>query len=202
MKLPPAKRPANPRPTTRKSTAACPPIYLGRPGSIIPRPTGPHHDVAGQPCRCSTPGGRLRRIGVDVSEQLGYVPACFKVIRTAPQSGLHEMSDDPIFQAAAPTRPISRGNAGAGLLAHVMVSKCATICRCTFRPSTRAKAFRSIDPQWPGGRAGSRLAGSPVVAQGCYVLAAQKVHADARTGESRDRQLGGRAGAARGGPRA
>ncbi len=55
---------------------------------------------------------------------LEYIPASFKVIR-------HEHPKmcctryDAIVQAPAPRRPIDRGLAGRGLLAHVLVSKYA-----------------------------------------------------------------------------
>jgi transposase len=87
-----------------------------------PKASDAHRDVAGQPCGCSACGGRLRRIGEDVSEQLEYVPARFKMIRTV-RPKLACTKCQTIFQAAAPLRPVSRGVAGAGLLAHVMVSK-------------------------------------------------------------------------------
>lgn len=45
-----------------------------------PDTTAAHHDNDGQACGCSACGGRLRRIGADVSEQLEYVPSHFKVI--------------------------------------------------------------------------------------------------------------------------
>jgi transposase len=55
---------------------------------------------------------------------LEYVPARFKVIRHV----RHKLSCtrcDVIVQAEAPSRPIARGLAGPGLLAHVLVSKYA-----------------------------------------------------------------------------
>jgi transposase len=60
-------------------------------------------------------------IGRDISEQLEYVPARFKVIRHVRPKLC--TSCQAIFQAPAPTRPIATGLAGAGLLAHVMVAK-------------------------------------------------------------------------------
>jgi transposase len=62
------------------------------------------------------------QIGKDVSEQLEYVPAHFKVIRHV-RPKLACVKCHTIFQASAPSRPIAKGVAGAGLLAHVLVSK-------------------------------------------------------------------------------
>lgn len=47
----------------------------------LPQVSNSHHDSTGQPCGCTACGARLRKIGQDVSEQLEYVPAHFKVIR-------------------------------------------------------------------------------------------------------------------------
>jgi transposase len=60
------------------------------------------------PCTCPSCGGALRKIGADVTETLDYVPgrAC-----------------DTVVQTPAPYHPIARGRAGAGLLAHIVVSK-------------------------------------------------------------------------------
>lgn len=68
-----------------------------------PATSGTHHDASGQPCGCSACGGRLRRIGVDVSEHLEYVPARFKVIRTV-RPKLACTKCQMIFQTAAPLR--------------------------------------------------------------------------------------------------
>jgi transposase len=55
---------------------------------------------------------------------LEYVPARFKVIRHV-RPKLSCSKCDVIVQAEAPSRPIARGLAGPGLLAHVLVSKYA-----------------------------------------------------------------------------
>ena len=87
-----------------------------------PAATDARHDISGQPCGCTACGGRLRQIGLDVSEQLEYVPARFKVVRHV-RPKLACVSCQTIFQAAAPSRPIARGVAGPALLANVLVSK-------------------------------------------------------------------------------
>ena len=71
---------------------------------------------------CPDCGGRLRPIGEDVAEMLEYVPARFKVIRHV-RPKLACGGCGRIVQADAPARPIARGMAGPGLLAHVLVSK-------------------------------------------------------------------------------
>lgn len=73
---------------------------------------------------CPACGGALSKLGEDVSEVLEYVPARFKVIRHV-RPKLSCTKCDAIVQAQAPSRPIERGLAGPGLLAHVLVSKYA-----------------------------------------------------------------------------
>ena len=75
-------------------------------------------------CDCPACGLALREIGQDVTEVLDYEPGSFHVVRhVRPKLACSGCKD--ILQAAAPSRPIERGMAGAGLLAHVLVSKYA-----------------------------------------------------------------------------
>jgi transposase len=73
---------------------------------------------------CPDCGGKLRPLGEDVSEMLEYVPASFKVIRTV-RPKLSCGGCSRIVQEPAPHRPIDKGLAGPGLLAHVLVAKYA-----------------------------------------------------------------------------
>ena len=87
----------------------------------LPRETHKHEPAERA---CPDCGGQLRRLGEDISEMLEYVPASFQVIRHV-RPKLSCAACKRIVQAAAPTRPIARGLAGPGLLAHVLVSKYA-----------------------------------------------------------------------------
>jgi len=71
---------------------------------------------------CPSCGGALRRLGEDVSETLDYVPGRFKVVRHIREK-LSCRSCDTVVAAPAPDHAIARGRAGAGLLAHIVVSK-------------------------------------------------------------------------------
>jgi len=84
----------------------------------LPREEVWHH----APGACPACGGALRRIGEDVSETLDYVPGRFKVIRHIREK-LSCRACDTVVAAPAPDHAIARGRAGAGLLAHVVVSK-------------------------------------------------------------------------------
>lgn len=73
---------------------------------------------------CPGCGGVLHVIGEAVSEMLDHVPARLRVIRICrPRYGCRGCGT--IHQAPAPERPIARGLASAGLLAHVLISKYA-----------------------------------------------------------------------------
>ena len=92
------------------------------------RPSLPAHlpredvriDVEHEACPCC--GGALHLIGETVSEMLDHVPARLRVIRICrPRYGCRACGT--IHQAPAPERPIAKGLATPGLLAHVLVSK-------------------------------------------------------------------------------
>ncbi len=71
---------------------------------------------------CADCGGRLRRIGEDVTGELEYVPGRFIVNRIV-RPRLTCACCERFVQAPLPSRPIERGRPGPGLLAHVLVSK-------------------------------------------------------------------------------
>ena len=128
---------------------------------------------------CPECGGTLRRLGEDVSEVLEFVPARFKVIRIV-RPKLSCADCEQIVQAPAPSRPIDRGLAGPGLLAHVLVSKFAhhlpLYRQAEIYERSGVDLDRSTLADWVGGS--SRLLAPLVDALRRYVLAARKVHAD------------------------
>src|SRR5206468_7062851 len=127
-------------------------------------------------CDC---GGELRKLGEDVSEVLEYVPDHFKVIRHV-RTKLSCTKCDCIVQAAAPSRPIERGVAGPGLLAHVLVSKYADHLPLYRQSEIYARhgveLERSTLADWVGGTA--QLLEPLVEALRRYAIAAGKLHAD------------------------
>jgi hypothetical protein len=85
-------------------------------------------DITNAEKSCPCCGDVRVRIGSDVSERLDYRPACLFVrgherptylCRRCERRG----DDIQAVQAPLPPEPIPRGTAGAGLLAHVIVSK-------------------------------------------------------------------------------
>ena len=73
---------------------------------------------------CPAGGDARRQLGEDVAEQLKCTPASFHVIRHV-RPKLACGCCNAIVHAPAPSRPIKRGIAGRGLLAHVLVAKFA-----------------------------------------------------------------------------
>jgi transposase len=74
------------------------------------------------PCTCPSCGGALRKIADEVSETLDYVPGRFKVVRHIREK-LSCRACEVVVAAPTPDHAIARGRAGAGLLAHIVVSK-------------------------------------------------------------------------------
>jgi len=110
--------------------ASLPPAPVGTktPNVKCERPSLPAHllredmqlDIEHEACLCC--GGPLHPIGETVSEMLDHVPARLRVIRIRrPRYGCRACGT--IHQAPAPERPIAKGLATPGLLAHVLVSK-------------------------------------------------------------------------------
>jgi transposase len=85
----------------------------------LPRETRRHEPKETVCPQCQ---GELRKLGEDVSEMLQYASASFVVIRHV-RTKLSCTKCDCIVQAEAPSRPIERGLARPGRLAHVLVSK-------------------------------------------------------------------------------
>ncbi len=128
---------------------------------------------------CPSCGAKLRHLGEDVSEQLEFVPACFRVIRHI-RPKMTCTCCNCIVQAPARSRPIAGGMAGPGLLAHVAVSKFADHLPFYRQSVIYAREGVDLDPgllaDWLGATAA--LVRPLVDAVARYVLAANKLHAD------------------------
>jgi transposase len=153
----------------------------------LPRRTVVHTPEGG--CDCQACGAGLREIGQDVSEVLDYEPGTFHVVRHV-RPKLACAGCRTITQALAPSRPVDRCLAGAGLLTHIMVSKFADhvplyrLCQIYGRDGI--ELGRSTITDWVG-QAGWLL--TPLAeAVGRYVLKAEKIHGD----DTPIRALGGK----------
>ena len=167
--------------STIEPTPATTPAATAKPArrplpAHLPRENRNH--VPAEQC-CPDCQGLLKKLGEDVSEVLEYVPASFKVIRHV-RPKLCCTVCDRIVQAPAPSRPIERGIAGPGLLAHVLISK-----YCDHLPLYRQHqiyARQGVELEdatlagWVG--ASSQLLQPLLEALRQYVISGEKLHAD------------------------
>ncbi|MEZ5513771.1 MAG: IS66 family transposase [Steroidobacteraceae bacterium] len=141
----------------------------------LPRETLTHTPA----CHCPDCGEALRAAGEDVGEILEYVPSTFKVIRhVRPKFACDHCQT--LVQVPAPARPIARGLAGPGLLAHVLVSKYADHLPLYRQAEMYARAGLELDrstlADWVG--SASVLLAPLVSALRRQVLAGATLHAD------------------------
>jgi transposase len=168
------------------ASSAAPPAAVRRSDASKPvRRALPEHlpretrQILPKQTACPDCGGKLKPLGEDVSEILEWIPASFKVIRQV-RPKLACGRCDKILQAEAPSRPIARGMAGPGLLAHVLVSK-----YCHHLPLYRQEEIyeregveldRATLADGVGGASG--LLQPLVEALRRHVMSATKLHAD------------------------
>ena len=170
---------AQPPPATSTSVTPDAPVRHSLPAHL-PRETCVHAPLpAEQPCTCPDCGGAMRPLGEDVSEVLEYIPERYKVIRhVRPKFSCSRCQR--ILQAPAASRPIARGLAGPGMLAHVLVSKYADHLPLYRQSQIYARAGlqleRSTLADWVGG---SHALFEPLIeALGRYVRSGTHLHAD------------------------
>ncbi len=163
-----------PEPIAQAKAHKQPPVRRPLP-EHLPRETVRHEPEPG----CPDCGNALKQIGEDVAEMLEYVPASFKVIRHV-RPRLACRCCERIVQVPAPSRPIARGLAGPGLLAHVLVSKYTDHLPLYRQSGIYARQGIDLDrstlADWVGSAA--RLLAPLEQALGRHVMAAEKLHAD------------------------
>ena len=138
-----------------------------------------HHPANTERCACTGCNGTLRLLGQDVAEVLEIVPARFKVIRhVRPKYACAKCQT--IVQAPAPGRPIARGLAGPGLLAHVLVSKYADHLPLYRQSEIYARGGVELERSSLAGMVGGAAALlEPLLgALERHVLSADKLHGD------------------------
>jgi transposase len=165
----------SPSPETPPSTSKAKPVRRPLP-EHLPREIQTH---VPKQSACPDCGGVLRKLSEDVSEMLEYVPESFRIIRhVRPKLSCRQC--ERVVQAPAPSRPIARGLAGPGLLAHVLVSKYADHLplnrQCEIYERQGIELERSTLADWVGGTCA--LLEPLVEALRRYVMAAGKLHAD------------------------
>ena len=140
----------------------------------------PAREVVHEPsCTCPACGGEMRKVGEDVSEILDYIPGHFEIIRHI-RPAFSCRRCETMVQREMPSLPIERGQAGAGLLAHILVSK-----YCDHLPLYRQSGIyaregveldRATMAAWIGKV--TALASPLVEAVADHVMAAEKLHVD------------------------
>ena len=98
-------------PPPRKPVRGPLPAHLPRERVVIPSPAS---------CPCC--GGKLSKLGEDVTETLEVVPRSWKVVQTV-RERFSCRSCETITQPPAPFHPIARGRAGPNLLATILEAK-------------------------------------------------------------------------------
>ncbi|PXX01435.1 transposase [Paraburkholderia tropica] len=142
----------------------------------LPRDTVVHTPTS---CGCPECGKQMRALGEDVSEVLDYVPGYFKVLRhVRPKLSCPRCA--AVVQEPAPSRPIARSMAGAGLLAQVVVAKYADHTPLYRQASIYRRAGIELDratlASWV--REAAALLQPLSDALGRYVRDADKIHTD------------------------
>jgi transposase len=167
--------PSGPSAAPASSTAPNKPARRPLPDALprITRVHAPKHEV------CPDCGGKLRPLGEDVSEILEYVPGHFEAIRVV-RPKLSCTCCERIIQEPAPSRPIDRGLAGPGLLAHVLVAKYSDHLPLYRQSEIYGREGIELDrstlADWVGGA--SRMLAPLVEQLRRYVLSTAKLHGD------------------------
>jgi transposase len=124
----------------------------------------------------------LRKIGEDVTETLELIPRRWKVIQHVREK-FSCRACETISQPPAPSHPIARGRDGAGLLAHILVSKYSL--HLPLDRQSKAYAHEGIEldvstlADWVGACSATLM---PLVdAIKAHVFAAGRIHADDAT---------------------
>jgi len=128
---------------------------------------------------CPDCGGKLRKLGEDVSEHLERIPETFKVIRHV-RVKMSCSSCDKIVQPPAPSRPIERCLAEPALLAHVLAAKYANHIPLNRQSEIYAREGVELDRSTLAGWVGacSQLLKPLVEAVQHHVMSGRKIHAD------------------------
>jgi transposase len=155
----------------RKPVRAPLPAHLPRERVVIPAP-----------CSCPDCGGKLAKLGEDVTETLEVIPRQWKVIQTLREKFTCRTCEK-ITQPPAPFHPIARGRAGASLLAMILHGKFGNHLPLNRQSESFAREGIDLDvstlADWVGACTGTL---APLVALiRTHVLGAARIHGDDTT---------------------
>jgi transposase len=162
---------APPRPARRKPVRGPLPAHLPRERVVVPAPAA---------CPCC--GGKLAKLGEDVTETLEVVPRRWKVIQTV-RERFACRACETITQPPAPFHPIARGRAGPELLATILEAKFGQHLPLNRQSETFAREGITLDvstmADWVGACTAT-LAPLTALIQ-AHVMAAGRIHGDDTT---------------------
>ena len=147
------------------------PEHLPRERVVIPAPAA---------CPCC--GGKLAKLGEDITETLEVVPRQWKVIQTVREK-FSWRSCETITQPPAPFHPIARGRAGANLLATILEAKFGQHLPLNRQSESFAREGIELDVSTLADWVGACVATlSPLITLlRAHVLAAERLHGDDTT---------------------
>jgi transposase len=138
--------------------------------------------VEPSPAACPCCGGRLRKLGEDVTETLERVPAQWKVIQTVREKWTCRACE-AITQPPAPSHPIARGRAGPQLLADVLFGKYGAHLPLNRQSEIYAREGVELDvstlADWVGACAATLMPLRDAIE--AHVHAAERLHVDDTT---------------------
>jgi len=157
---------------TRKKPVRSPlPAHLPRERVVVPAPSA---------CPCC--GGRLVRMGEDITETLEVVPRQWKVIQTVREKYTCRCCER-ITQPPAPFHVIPRARAGASLLAMILYAKFGEHQPLNRQSESFAREGIDLDvstlADWVGACTASLAPLTELIR--CHVLAADRLHCDDTT---------------------
>ena len=161
----------HPKPPRRKPARRPLPDHLPRERIVLPSPTA---------CPCC--GGKLRKLGEDVTETLERVPARWKVIQHVREK-MTCRTCEAIAQPPAPSHPIARGRAGPQLLADVLFGKYGAHLPLNRQSDIYAREGVDLDvstlADWVGACAATLMPLRDAIEK--HVHSAERIHVDDTT---------------------
>jgi transposase len=165
-------RPRRPDSPPRGQPVRAPlPAHLPRERVVLPAPTA---------CPCC--GGKLSKLGEDITETLEVEPITWKVIQTV-RERFSCRSCETVTQPPAPFHPIARGRAGPNLLAMILEAKFGQ--HLPLNRQSEAYAFQGIElsvstmADWVGASTANLAPLNALI--DAHVLAAERLHGDDTT---------------------
>jgi transposase len=159
------------QPLRRKPTRGPLPAHLPRERVVIPGPT-----------ECPCCGGKLAKLGEDITETLEVVPRSWKVIQTVREKWTCRACET-ISQPPAPFHPIARGRAGPNLLAMILEAKFGQHLPLNRQSETYAREGIELDvstlADWVGACTAILAPLTELIR--AHVMAAERLHGDDTT---------------------